>query len=195
MSTVKGSFNERSQYTTTYSGMRGVDLNASLKNAHTRFAYLENMYRDYDSEDGRIESIPGFRRIAELAGGINALFMQKTSAGERCIIAHAKDKLYRLRLDENNEVSDTEIIGTVNDSKSRAFTYGYDVYLLDGQRMWRIPEGESAIAVGEPGAMPYVPTTFNNGVEYEQRNLLTNRFKERTRLSATDTFTFGAHEI
>ena len=195
MSNSKSTFNERSQYTTTYSGMRGVDFNASLNNAHTRFAYLENMYRDYDSEDGRIESIPGFRRICNLPGKINAIFMQKTSGGERHLIVHSSDALYRVKLDKKNAASGTEKIGTVNDFRSHAFSFGYDLYLLDGVKIWRIPENENACAVGTEGAMPYVPTTFDNGVEYEQLNLLTNRFKERTLLSSTSLYTYGSHEI
>ncbi len=195
MSIRKNSFGNRSEYTTTYSGMRGVDFDASTEKGRTRFAHLENMYRDYDGEEARIESIPGFRRLIQCNGKINAIFIQKTSLGKRNLIVHAATKLYRIMLDDKNGVADMEEIGTIDDFQSHAFSYGYDLYLLDGTKMWKIPERGAAIAVGEPGAMPYVPTTFNNGLEYEQRNLLTDRFKERTLMSATDVFTSGSHEI
>ena len=184
-----------SEYTTTYSGMRGVDFNGSLKNGRTRFAHLENMYHDYDSEDGRIESIPGFRQIMKLPKRINAIYMQKNREGQRRLVIHAGNTLYRMLLDDKNEVRDAEKIGTVNDFESHAFSYGYDIYLLDGERMWKIPETGVAIAVGDTGAMPYVPMTYDCGVEYEQRNLLTDRFKERNLISSTDVFTHGSHEV
>ena len=185
----------KTEYTTTYSGMRGVDFNASLKNGHTRFAYLENMYHDYDSEDGRIESIPGFRSLMDLPKRINAIYMQKNKDGQRRLVVHAGDTLYRMLLNARNEVDDAEKIGTVNDFQSHAFSYGYEIYLLDGERMWRIPETGAAIEVGDAGALPYVPTTYVGGVEYEQRNLLTDRFKERTLIASTDVYTFGSHEV
>ena len=72
MSIKKGGFNN-GEYTATYSGMRGVDFDASTEKGRTRFAYLENMYRDYDKEQCRIESIPGFRKLMTLNGRINAI--------------------------------------------------------------------------------------------------------------------------
>ena len=194
MSIKKGGFNS-GEYTATYSGMRGVDFDASTEKGRTRFAYLENMYRDYDKEQCRIESIPGFRKLMMLNGRINAIFMQKTSSGDRDLIVHAATTLYRIMLDNKNDIADAEKIGTVNNFESHAFSYGYDLYLLDGEKMWKIPERKSAIPVGSSGAIPYVPTTFYNGVEYEQRNLLTDQFKERTLISSTDIFTSGSHEI
>ena len=185
----------KSEYTTTYSGMRGVDFNASLKSGHSRFAYLENMYHDYDSEEGRIESIPGYRSLMTLPKRINGIYMQKNALGQRRLVVHAGNMLYRMLLNERNEVADAEKIGTVNDFQSHAFSYGYDIYLLDGERMWRIPESGTAIEVGDAGAVPYVPTTYVGGVEYEQQNLLTDRFKERTLIASTDSYTFGSHEV
>ena len=195
MGIIKNGFSGQGEYTASYANMRGVDFNCSLRDAHTRFAYLENMYRDYDNEAGRIESIPGFRRLVQMSGRINSLFMQKSSTGARRLIVHAGTALYRVSLDEENSVTGSEEIGTVSDFPCHAFSYGYDVYLLDGTKMWRIPESGSAIAVGSEGAMPYVPTTYNNGVMYEQLNLLTDRFKERTLMSSTYLFTYGSHEI
>ena len=195
MSMRKGGFSEKSEYTVSYSDMRGVDLNASLKNGQKRFAYLENMYRDYDADGARIESVPGFRELFKCGDAINSMLMQKSSSGKKRLILHAGTNLYRIHLDDKNEIADAELIATVNDFQSHAFAYGYETYLLDGVKMWRIPEKGVAIAVGEDGAMPYVPTTFQNGVEYEQRNLLTDRFKERTLISSTNLFTHGSHEI
>ena len=195
MSIKRNSFNNRSEYTTTYYGMRGVDFDASTEKGRTRFAHLENMYRDYDGEEARIESVPGFRRLVQCNGKINAIFIQKTSDGKRNLIVHSASNLYRIKLNDSNGVTDVEELGTVNDFQSCAFSYGYNLYLLDGKKMWKIPEQGTAIAVGESGAMPYVPTTYNNGVEYEQRNLLTDCFKERTLISSTDVFTSGSHEI
>ncbi len=196
MGVKKNGLGTKNEYTVTYSGMRGVDFGACADSDRGRFAYLENMYRDYDATGGVCtESIPGYRRLIHLSGRINSMIMQKTSSGEKRLLVHAGTTLYRFALDERNDVVDGEKIGTVNDFKSHAFAYGYDTYLLDGNKMWKIPEAGSAIAVGNEGAMPYVPTTFYNGKQYEQRNLLTDRFKEQTLLSATETFVFGSHEI
>ena len=49
---------------------------------------------------------------------------------------------------------------------------------MDTESIIRIDESGVAQRIGDAGAHPYVPTTFVSGEEYEQRNLLTDRFME-----------------
>ena len=59
--------------------MRGVDFSSGGENDHRyRFAYAENMYKDYESDGvGIVESIPGFRKISALGERIHAIYSQK----------------------------------------------------------------------------------------------------------------------
>ena len=83
MGVKKNGLGTKNEYTVTYSGMRGVDFGACADSDRGRFAYLENMYRDYDATGGVCtESIPGYRSLAHLSGRINSMIMQKTSNGE-----------------------------------------------------------------------------------------------------------------
>ena len=48
MALKKSGYTQGSQYTVCYTGMRGVDFSSENRNGKRyRYAYLENMYRDY----------------------------------------------------------------------------------------------------------------------------------------------------
>ena len=54
----------KSEYSVIYSDMLGADMNGDGSNiAKNRFAYLENMYRDYRGGRGSVESVPGYRKL------------------------------------------------------------------------------------------------------------------------------------
>jgi len=179
----KNSSNGSSEYTVTYSGMRGVAFDRSDGgDKRYRFSYLENMYKDYSGGGaGTVESIPGFRRLARLGKKINGIYTQRSEDGSLYLIIHSGEGLYRLGLNENGDAIGSPVwLASVKSAKSSAFSSGHDVFVLDGERFIRITSGGDAYVVGESeGAQPYIPTTFINGQEHEQRNLLTDLFVER----------------
>lgn len=189
---VKRSYRStRIEYTTSYTGMRGVDFNSRNGAARrNRFAYLENMYKDYSGGgSGVTESIPGYRRVRAYEKKINAIHVQKDSLGKEIAIIHAADSLYRLPISDIDKATPNTPIITLEDTKSKSFLSGSDIYVIDGKSMIRIREDGTAARVGDDlDVKPYVPTTFINGKEYEQRNLLTNRFKERYTITVASDF-------
>ena len=160
-------YSKRTEYTAVYRDLRGVDLSGSLTDGHHP-AYLENMYRDYDGTGGALlESIPGYRRLASLGEKINALHYQRGEGGESYIIIHSGTALYRAALDAAQGLTTPVRIAAVKDGKSVSFQHGYDLFLLDGEKMVRVDKSGTATTVGETGAEPYVPTTHINGVPHE----------------------------
>jgi len=63
----KNLLQSRSEYSRHYGAFRGVDFSSEHTQVHeSRFAYLVNMYKDYQSGQGvGVETIPGFRRRFE----------------------------------------------------------------------------------------------------------------------------------
>ncbi len=197
MAKTSGITSKKAEYALSYEAMRGVDLSTDGSNIERyRYAYLENMYRDYNG-DGcvLIESVPGFRRIAALKKKIHRIYLQRIGENEDYVVLHAGDSLYRFNLADKDSIDALSPIGSIRDSDSRGFCCGGELYILDGESITRISGDGVAEKVSDSGAEPYVPTTYVNGVEYEQRNLLTNRFYESFLISATDTVTYGSHEL
>ncbi len=171
----------QSQYNRHYHNMRGVDFTGDGSNIESdRFAYLENMYRDYDGEGAGItESIPGFRRLCSLGAPIYGIFAQTTSLG-RYILVHAGVDLYRFALEDRDALGGSLTpIGTLAPTESAAFCHGSSIYLLDGHNLHRVDEQGTMITIaGAKQKEVYVPTTFHNGEPLEQRNLLSIGYRE-----------------
>lgn len=171
----------QSQYNRHYHNMRGVDFTGDGSNIESdRFAYLENMYRDYDGEGAGItESIPGFRRLCSLGAPIYSIFAQNTPSG-RYILVHAGYDLYRFSLEERDSLTEPlKPIGTLAPTESAAFCHGSSIYILDGHNLHRVDaSGKMLSIVGYKQKEVYIPTTFYNGEPLEQRNLLSVGFKE-----------------
>ena len=168
------------EYTVSYTDMRGVDFSSNSTDIKRyRFSRLENMYKDYSGGSGAIESVPGFRKITTVYKNVHAIYIQKSSGGEEFAVFHAGDSLYRFALKDRDSLTPPEPLLTIKDTKSAGFTSGSDLYILDGENIARVRSDGTASLVGdEADAKPYVPTTYYNGEEYEQRNLLTDKFKE-----------------
>lgn len=175
------SYGTRTEYTVKYGGMRGVDFSsASQSGTRCRFAYLENMYRDYaGGADGVTESVPGFRKLTSVYRKIHSIYTHTGNDGKEYAVVHAKDSLYRFAVEERDALSRLKAIATVRNAKSRAFTVGGCLYVLDGENITRI-DGDGAVSRADDGAaaQPYIPTVYYGGKEYEQRNLLTDSFRE-----------------
>lgn len=183
------------EYTVSYADMRGVDFSSAGAVARNRFSYLENMYKDYDGDGGAtIESVPGFRKIAWLGKYIYGMYHQKID-GSNFLIVHSDDSIYHFKLDSDFTAIDSRKYTGIAKVKSNAFHYRSDLYILDGEKIIRIDASGNFSIVGDANTEPYIPTTYVDGVEYEQRNLLTDKFKEKTSVAASEIYTYGTHGI
>ena len=181
MKNAKNLIHSPSQYNRHYSDMRGVDFTGDGSNIQSdRFAYLENMYRDYDGEGAGItESIPGFRKLCSLGAPIYGIFSQITATG-RYILVHAGGHLYRFALDERDSLAEPlSPIGALAPGESATFCHGSSIYFLDGKELHCVDaEGKMLSIRGNKQKEVYIPTTFYNGEPMEQRNLLSIGYKE-----------------
>ena len=171
----------QNQYNRHYHNMRGVDFTGDGSNIESnRFAYLENMYRDYDGEGAGItESIPGFRKLCSLGAPIYGIFAQTTPNG-RYVLVHAGNSLYRFLLDDRDTLPNPLTpIGSLAATESSAFCHGSSIYILDGHCLHRVDANGTMLSItGYKQKEVYVPTTFYNGEPMEQRNLLSIGYKE-----------------
>ena len=166
------------EYTVIYRDMLGVDFTGDgFGISKRRFSYLENMYKDYGALGSALtESIPGFRKILSTAQPINGIFKRHTENGEIHVIIHAGEALYTIPLSEIDSENKPEPIFTLADRRSHARAFGNALYIFDGDGIVMV-DGDGAVRVGdETRGAPYIPTTYLNGSEYEQRNLLTKKF-------------------
>ena len=112
--------------------MRGVDFSGSKKSVDKRYAYLENMYRDYSAGGGDlIESVPGFRRIHP-GSKINGLHLQITQDGRRYLVINDSGELYRCNTDAIDSpiyLGDDALLDL--DAKSHAFNFRGRLYIGD----------------------------------------------------------------
>lgn len=191
--TAKNLLGNRDVFNRYYGDFRGVDFS----NDHAlvnplRFAYAVNMYKDYQSEQGKaIETIPGFRVICDdIKGEIRAIHSYKKDE-QTHILVHAVEtskegdktgRLYKVvhTVDEINNDSCgcsqlSEYFGT---NTSVSFLIGTDLILVDGQKIKCYNGGNQLIDIS-----PYIPTTYINITsdnvddEYEKKNLLTPLFR------------------
>lgn len=176
-----------------YSDMRGVDFSLDGSNiARNRFAYLENMYRDYDGDGaGIVESIPGYRKIYSFGGKTNGLYSYKTKSGGRRLVAHVDNTLYELNADNPDSVGMPIFCGGALDEKSCALNVGDVLYVLDGEKFFRFSEHTRGVIL-ENNEDIYIPTTYYNGKRYEQCNLLTRSFYEIYNLGNCDAASYGS---
>ena len=187
------------EYTHLYSGFRGVELNASSAiTAKSRLSYIENMYKDYDGDGADvIESVPGYRCFADYGKTVHALYYQRSPFGnEDHLLVHVGDKIFRHPLSDTQLTSTVgDEIATVRNGKSFGFEHGRYFYIMDNEKILQIGDDGSCNTVGESGALPYVPTTYVAGEEYEQRNLLTDSFKEEFYISDPGEFLFCTEDL
>lgn len=185
---------KQTEYTISYASMRGVELSGRGK-SRQRYAYAENMYRDYEGDGGElIETVPGFRNLYTFGGRIHRIYSQKTSSADY-INVHAGSELYRFNLKDRDNLIEQKPIATLKNASSRGFNSGGSLYVMDGEKIVRVAPDGKAADIGTEGAMPYVPTTYVNGVEFEQLNLLTNRFIEKFLITSTDNVTYGSYAL
>ena len=89
---------QKKTYSAYYGDFRGVDFSNDHTQVDTRrFAYAVNMYKDYQSGEGKaIETIPGFRRRFKSPAGapIYGVHTFAPRGGEEIVLVHAGSALY-----------------------------------------------------------------------------------------------------
>lgn len=163
------------EYTRSYENLRGIDLSDHSPDAQRRFAYLENMYVDYEG-GGSVESIPGFRKIATLKERINRIYSQRYN-GKEYLIIHAGTKLYRLNVEERDSGNEPVCIADgLLDTRSCGGILGNRLFILDGEKFTTVKDDGTAKIFDKKGTDSYIPTAYRDCEEAEARNLLTHQF-------------------
>ncbi|MBQ9070996.1 MAG: leucine-rich repeat domain-containing protein [Clostridia bacterium] len=192
----KNGYKSRSEYSVVYEGMRGVDFRESGSGiSRNRFAYLENMYRDYDGDGaGVIESIPGYRKIYDFGERINGLYSYKSSHGYDVMVAHAGSALHEFYVDDRDAVFSIVKTEGIKDRASDSFISRDSLFVLDGENIFKLSDKYRG-KVNDSGGGIYVPTTYYNGEEYEQRNLLTRKFYETYNIGSCESLAFATPSL
>lgn len=187
----------KAQYTRTYENLRGVELGGGGSEvSRGRLAYAENMYKDRSGEDGTIlESIPGYRRLAKLAGRIHSIILQRIGEGEEYLLIHAGEGLYRMNIAERDSYVPGEPIATLEDRRCAHFSHGGSIYIISGGSIIRISADGAVSKMGEVGAIPYPPILTLNGEPYEQKNLLTDTWRVKFMLARPDEYSYGTGSL
>ncbi len=174
------SVSKNGEYFAVYKHFGGMDVTeGKSEGAKTSFAYTENMYRDYEGDFSEsVESIPGFRTICGFGAKIHSIFMQKCSDDEEYIAVHAGTSLFRFNINDRDSLGRQTAIASLANTESHSFQLGTSLFVSDGEKIVKITSDGSVYTVGEQEGTVYVPTVFENGAPYEQRNLLTRKFKE-----------------
>lgn len=222
---AKNLLSNRDTYSKYYGGFRGVDFsNDHTQVSENRFAYLVNMYKDYQSAQGQaVETIPGFRRRIEGLGGevygIHPFSYKDGNELKNVIIIHAGEKLYKWEdnvITSEDGLSETEqapeLITTqesgikMNTRKSTSFIMNNRLYLIDGKNyiyIYRnVLDDAGKLIVKNVSDTGYVPTTHINitsdcditECQYEQRNILVPKFKFTIALGKSELPSFQLPE-
>lgn len=169
-------------------GFRGVDFSSSPHQCEPyRLPESQNMYRDYRStEGGALETIPGFRPVESFNDAtekrrINGIYRLDDGEGDTYLIVHAGSCMWLVKEGEAEAGKWTYVADTLADSPSRAFVYNGVLYILDGKTYQRLEKkADGAYALVRVMENAYVPKTMYMGEQYEQRNMLTDKYRVAT---------------
>ena len=180
----------KSEFTRSYENPRGVDF-SEIRRSGNRFAYLENMYVDYDGGADAVESIPGFRKILGYGERINAIHLQDIGENDKYLVIHAGTKLFRFNVNDRDELIGQPPIATIADNSSHAFQINDRLYVMDGKSLLQIDKNGTAHLISEDGdSPPYIPTTYENGAKKEERNLLIDKCLQKFHLTDMSKFAY-----
>ena len=171
----------RTQYSRYLGDFRGVDFSSSpAMVAQNRFSYLKNMWKDYESKQGQaIETMPGYRIVLSALAGKGKIYSMHEYRD--CVMVKCGKALYCCKFGTNGmtiEPSGSPVAQNLNDGPITGFVFNNDFWFLDGKKYYHYTYGKSACSTATESA--YIPTTYIDGEEYEQRNILTNRFREKS---------------
>ena len=187
------------EYTRSYRGLRGVELNASASITNpSRLAYAENLYKDYDADGADVlESIPGFRRLMSCEKTIHGIYYQRCGDGNDHIIIHANDSIIRYPTSsiESDDYTPNNPIATNVGESGFGFSFGKFFYFIDGSQILRIDDDGNCAIVNDNGAAPYIPTTYISGKRHMERNLLTDFFNEEYYIADPGLYTYSSEGL
>ena len=172
-------------YTRIYTDMGGVDLSGEPSAIpKTSFAYLENMYRDYDCGDGTgVETVPGYRTVCRFPAGVRAIHPHPQDTGT--LLVHAGRGLYPLAGRQRDSAPTPvplatrgEEDGLSDEGVSTAAIAEGRLFLADGHRL-HVTDGETLSTAAEEA---YVPLLYVDGEAHMQKNLLTDKAREEYHL-------------
>lgn len=171
----------KSEYSRYYPEFRGVDFSTNPTDIETyRLADAVNVWRDPETEyGGACETFPGFRRLNAFEGRINGVFSYRTLNDEIYVCVHAGNALHVFRHDKRDELDNKDNIKTYTglaDSRSTAFVWQNRLHVLDGTNYYVLDEEKGLSPISDEA---YIPTSYADGKEYEQRNMLTPKFKNQ----------------
>lgn len=170
----------RTQYSRYLGDFRGVDFSSSpAMVAQNRFSYLKNMWKDYESKQGQaIETMPGYRIVLSALAGKGKIYSMHEYRD--CVMVKCGKALYCCKFGSNGmtiEPSGSPVAQNLNDGSITGFVFNNDFWFLDGKDYYHYTYGKTSVETAT--RLAYVPTTYIDGEEYEQRNILTNQFKEK----------------
>ena len=149
----------------------------------------ENMYIDYAEGGFWLESFPGFRKLKETGKNINGIF--DMGLGENGFLVHAGTNLHLYRyFDIYKDVLWSKILLSPKDHKSFCYKVDNNVVFFDGTDIGVIYEDLTGKMTVQDTNLIYVPTTYVNGEEAEQVNLLTDKFCEEYNGITVDDFAY-----
>ena len=178
------------EYTRSMSDMRGIDATSDPSTVSPRrFSFIQNMYKDYKSGQGlAVETFPGTRTLADFGGKIYGIHHHKDGNNNIWLVVHAGTNLFRFKMTGRDEITDkTPIFTSMNERRSSSFVNNNRLYIIDGANYLEIDkDGTVKRIMSADGGdqIAYIPTTYSDGKQYEQRNMLTDNFMEKTHITS-----------
>lgn len=145
-----------------YPERRGIDLTGE-----GGYAFLENMYIDYDGSGGAVESIVGYRRIRRFKERISS-FCQLTENGKSTLIIHSGSGLYIASAEERDSGLPLTKIGDAESGASRMTVLCGKCLFTDGKRLSLIDADGGVDIISEETELAECTTS----VIYDQRLFL-----------------------
>lgn len=187
----------KTEYSRILTAFGGIDVTSDDSNvALNRFPYIVNMWRDFKSENGAaVETFPGWRMIPWNTGSenrINGLYFATLShenSMHKIVIIHKGHEVYYGDAEDKDTEKQLTKIGECQGIDSRGFQHGNAFYLLDQNTIYKLALKNGTLSMSEVGTEAYIPTTYADGAEYEQRNMLTNQFYHKYNIQKPEEIT------
>jgi len=183
---------KKSEYRASYSMARGL-----CPSDEGGLGYLENMYIDYSSGMGRLESIPGYRSLLNYKRVMNGIHVYNKGSSDEIVILHIGSTLYYFNPYNlaGFENAGGFFLSSAPNIPSTSLCIGNKLYIFTGQSIMEINSKTSVTRLGSEDHAPYVPTVYENGEKKEERNLLTDKFIERYTISSTADYLYESAGI
>ena len=156
---------------------RGVDLTSAEREVDTdRLSCAENLWRDYASpRSSAVETFPGYRAVSRLSETVRGIYsFRPSSAEEEVAVVHAGRSLYVVS-SLGGSPSVLSVADDLADCDSTAFVTEDALWLLDGTSYRRLTLEGGQYRLTHVHNL-YLPEVRRNGLLYEQRNALADRF-------------------